>query len=91
MPGLDTCNVTNQSDQLLSSPSSQTARSRVKHNESADSASSVNARRGLSGVTVDLANKHSSGVRKFTSKELSQLNQRHNAHVAYRGKVPIYV
>ena len=27
------------------------------------------------------------GVRKFTWKELSQLNQRHNAHVAYRGKV----
>ena len=26
-------------------------------------------------------------ARKFTSKELSKLNQRHNAHVAYRGKV----
>ena len=27
------------------------------------------------------------GVRKFTWKELSKLNRRHNAHVAYRGKV----
>lgn len=27
------------------------------------------------------------GVRKFTWKELGKLNQRHNAHVAYRGKV----
>ena len=26
-------------------------------------------------------------VRKFTWKELSQLHQRHNTHVAYRGKV----
>jgi hypothetical protein len=26
-------------------------------------------------------------IRKFTWKELSQLHQRHNAHVAYRGKV----
>ena len=25
--------------------------------------------------------------RRFTSKELSKYNQRHNAHVAYRGKV----
>lgn len=30
------------------------------------------------------------GVRKFTWKELSQLYQRHNAHVAYRGKVCAY-
>ena len=30
------------------------------------------------------------GVRKFTWKELSLLNQRHNAHVAYRGKVRCY-
>ena len=27
------------------------------------------------------------GVRKFTWEELSELNQRHNAHVAVRGKV----
>ena len=27
------------------------------------------------------------GVRKFTWKELGKLNERHNAHVAYRGKV----
>ena len=27
------------------------------------------------------------GVRKFTWEELSKLNQRHNAHVAVRGKV----
>ena len=33
------------------------------------------------------SNGNSSCVRKFTWKELSQLNQRHNAHVAYRGKV----
>ena len=25
--------------------------------------------------------------RSFTSEELSKLNERHNAHVAYRGKV----
>ena len=86
MSGLDMCNMTNQSDQLLSSPSSQSARSRVKYNESADLASS---RKGSSGVTTDAANEHSNGVRKFTSKELSQLNQQHNAHVAYRGKVPM--
>lgn len=29
------------------------------------------------------------GVRKFTWKELSKLNQRHNAHVAVRGKVSV--
>lgn len=29
----------------------------------------------------------SGGVRKLTWKELGKLNQRHNAHVAYRGKV----
>ena len=28
--------------------------------------------------------------RKFTSKELSQLSHRDNAHVAYRGKVGYY-
>ena len=27
------------------------------------------------------------GVRKFTWEDLSKLNQRHNAHVAVRGKV----
>ena len=27
------------------------------------------------------------GLRKFTWEELSKLNQRHNAHVAARGKV----
>ncbi len=27
------------------------------------------------------------GVRKFTWQQLSKLNQRHNAHVAVRGKV----
>ena len=27
------------------------------------------------------------GVKKFTWQELSKLNQRHNAHVAVRGKV----
>lgn len=27
------------------------------------------------------------GVRKFTWQQLSQLNERHNAHVAVRGKV----
>jgi len=26
-------------------------------------------------------------TQKFTSKELRELNKRHNAHVAYRGKV----
>ena len=31
------------------------------------------------------------GVRKFTWKELSLLHQRHNAHVAYRGKVSVCV
>ena len=30
---------------------------------------------------------HDPGVRKFTWQELSKLNQRHNAHVAVRGKV----
>ena len=29
----------------------------------------------------------SDSVKKFTWKELSKLNSRHNAHVAYRGKV----
>ena len=29
----------------------------------------------------------SGGIRKFTWKELGKLNQRHNAHIAYRGKV----
>jgi len=28
-------------------------------------------------------------TRKFTSKELRELNKRHNAHVAYRGKVTV--
>ena len=28
-------------------------------------------------------------VRQFTWKELSQLNRRENAHVAYRGKVSL--
>lgn len=30
-------------------------------------------------------------VRRFTWKELSQLNTRENAHVAYRGKVSSFV
>ncbi len=30
------------------------------------------------------------GVRHFTSEELSRLCLRHNAHVAYRGKVSAY-
>ena len=34
-------------------------------------------------------NMHS--VRKFTWKELSKLNEPHNAHVAYRGKVSLYI
>ena len=36
-------------------------------------------------------NGNSDTIRKFTWKELSQLNQRHNAHVAYRGKVHTFV
>jgi len=36
-----------------------------------------------SGVAVQ----RDPGVRKFTWEELSKLNQRHNAHVAVRGKV----
>lgn len=84
MPGLDSYSVSNQSDQLLSSPSShaQSARSRVKQDHSADSAHS-----GQGSAGVATSNGHTAGVRKFTSKELSQLNRRHNAHVAYRGKV----
>ena len=30
-------------------------------------------------------------VRQFTWKELSQLNRRENAHVAYRGKVSLFI
>ena len=29
-------------------------------------------------------------AKKFTWQELSKLNSRHNAHVAYRGKVSVY-
>lgn len=32
-------------------------------------------------------NRVHTSVRKFTWQELSRLNKRHNAHVAYRGKV----
>ena len=42
-----------------------------------------------SGEPSGAGNMHtvSDSVKKFTWKELSKLNSRHNAHVAYRGKV----
>ena len=33
--------------------------------------------------------KKENSVRTFTWRELSRLNSRHNAHVAYRGKVSV--
>lgn len=92
MPGLDWNNASNKSDHHDPSSSPQPASGGVVYpriRRNADSAPSSSARYEPNSVHVATSAKvnSNSGVRKFTSKELSQLNQRHNAHVAYRGKV----
>ena len=39
------------------------------------------------GDEVRASERREPGVRKFTWEELSKLNERHNAHIAVRGKV----
>ena len=76
MPGLD------QELPKEASPSATTSQLQ-QGREDLDSGTSA----GASG-----ANDGSGGaVRRFTWKELGKLNQRHNAHVAYRGKVRLHV
>ena len=43
----------------------------------------------MAAESVGPGNRGAAGARKFTWKELSKLNERHNAHVAYRGKVSV--
>ena len=89
MPGLDAENLPNRSDQLFSSSQAVRHRTSYAGDQNADSASSVGARSGGCPAHVATPPATSNGVRKFTSKELSQLNGRENAHVAYRGKVHV--
>ena len=82
MPGLDSEELSNGTDHLSSKSSSELSR-RATTEQSTDKTSSLASQ----GLHIATANGSSDGVRKFTSEELSQLNRRHNAHVAYRGKV----
>ena len=103
MPGLDLDNPSKGSSHLpsssspaaTSSPSQQTIRNRfpatstecnTNHTTTASKQPALEGSCGSHVTTTD----SSGGVQKFTWKELSQLHQRHNAHVAYRGKVHVY-
>ena len=104
MPGVELENSSDGSTHLHSSssspstagsPSHQTIRNRV-HKTASDelntTESSSLARPASCDSHVMTANGSSvddEGVKKFTSKQLSELCHRHNAHVAYRGKVRV--
>ena len=104
MPGLDSDNTSNGSSHLLSS-SSATTRPRLTQQAVRNRTSTEwITDHTITGSSPPLPRQPASegscdghvtttngGVRKFTWKELSQLHQRHNAHVAYRGKVCVCV
>ena len=85
MPGLE-IETESGLDHLSSASTNSLARQAIRTRLTSKAAAEWNAE------SKSTANGNScDSVRKFTWKELSQLHQSHNAHVAYRGKVCLIV